>query len=233
MDRKKIWSGALAIALLLTGCTQPVTPKATSTPAPTAAATAAAPTAPTPAPIPTPEPTPTPIPLNEMVIDRYHVEYDKPDAYRLDITIPMFREDIPGVEGLNEQIGKEWSLYLTNRPEEFPYQDWGFVYPMILTEYETYFFGSVIELVVRGQSYSLYGSGISSYNYIYCYDAEAGAAISLDELLDRLGLTREDVMQAYSSYYMAGGQLSGSYETDVLHFFYIDQDRNIRIEGNQ
>lgn len=234
MDRKKIWSGALAIALLLTGCTQPVTPKATSTPAPTAAATAAAPTAPTPAPIPTPEPTPTPIPLNEMVIDRYHVEYDKPDAYRLDITIPMFREDLPGVGTLNEQIGEDWSFYLNTRPEDFPAEGWGFAYPMIQTVYNTYSFGSAVELVVRIVSYSVYGSGVSSYNIIYCYDAAAGEAVSLDTLLDSLGIAKEDVTKTCAAFYGdSGNEINWDYDTDVLHYFYIDGDGAIQIEGNQ
>ena len=61
-----------------------------------------------------------------LVTTGYHLEYDSPDRYRLDITLPFLREDLPGAEEVNGQIKADYAGYLGMEPKAFPYEEQGF-----------------------------------------------------------------------------------------------------------
>ena len=58
------------------------------------------------------------------------------------------------------QIKADYAGYLGMEPEVFPYEEQGFDYPLVHIYYEAYRFDHLLELVVRYQCYSLYGSGL-------------------------------------------------------------------------
>lgn len=193
---------------------------------------------PTPTPMSTPEMltpevlTPVPVQPEAIVIDRYRVEYDQPEDYRLDITIPMLREELRGAADINGQISADYGFYLNTPPEDFLKEGdcLNFDYSFVHIWYETYAFGQLYELVVRYEEYSLYGSGLYSWNTIYCYDAETGVSLSISDFLDRIGISQADVLSTGQA--LEEGE--GEYESfdALIHFFYIDGDKNVIIEPN-
>ncbi len=221
--KRRISALALAGALFLSlsACT-PDAAEPTPSATPTATTT----------PIPTVTPTPTPVPAEELVIDRHRVEYDRPEDYRLDIAIPMLREDLPGAAELNDQIAEDYDFYLNTPPEDYLEEGdcLNFDYSFVHIWHETYTFGRLYELVVRYQEYSLYGSGTYSWNTVYCYDAEAGTALPLTDFLDRIGVSQADVLSAARAF----EDDEGAYESfdELIRFFYIDGDKNVIIELN-
>lgn len=220
----------LLLALLLTGCTPGAQPGPTASPAaesPTQMETTTPAAEET---VPAPE-----MDFETLVTDRYHLEYDSPDNYRLDITLPLLREDLPGAKEINEQIGADYEKYLDIEPEKFYYFDAGVSYPMIRIHYEQYGFGDLLELVVRYECYSLYGSGLTSGNRIYCYDLKRKEASTLSRLMEELEISEEDVVDAYINVY-------GIEETerDFITFedlvgngdFFFKEEKDIWIEAN-
>ncbi len=169
-----------------------------------------------------------------LVTTGYRLEYDSPDRYRLDITLPFLREDLPGAEEVNGQIKADYAGYLGMEPEEFPYEEQGFDYPLVHIYYEAYRFDHLLELVVRYQCDSLYGSGPCSYNTVYCYDTKGGTACSVTRLMEQLEISEEDVVNGYMEFYMAEDGRQDPLEFDMLAGqFFFDGDGNIRFEVNQ
>lgn len=170
-----------------------------------------------------------------LVTDRYHLEYDDPDNCRLDITISLLREDLPGAEEINAQIGEDYAAYLDKSPEELSKMEWGFSYPMVHIGYEEYVFGDLLELVVRYNAYSLYGSGPASLNTVYCYDLQQEKASSFSRLMERLDISEEDVVTAYLDYYGLdeAERAQINLEETLVGQFYLDGEGTVRIEANQ
>lgn len=202
----------LTLALLLTACTAPGQVE------------------------PTPDPTHiSEVNLGALVTDRYHLEYDSPEYCRLDITLPLFSEELPDIVVLNAQIEEDWGLFLNTAPYELQYVEYGFAYPMVCIDYEEYRFGDVLELVVRYEAYSLYGSGPAAFNSVYCYDMEQKSPSSLSELMEQLEITEEDVINAYMKTYGIGEEERDliSFQQDLDRFFFVGEDGTIQIEYNQ
>jgi hypothetical protein len=112
------------------------------------------------------------------------------------------REDLPGAEEVNGQIKADYAGYLGMEPEVFPYEEQGFDYPLVHIYYEAYRFDHLLELVVRYQCYSLYGSGLSSYNTVYCYDTKGETLCSVTRLMEQLAISEKDVVNRYMEFYM-------------------------------
>lgn len=215
--KKRVLALALAVLLATAGCA-PF--GAESTPSPTLTA----------APLSTAGP--TPVQPESLVADRRRVEYDRPGDYQLDITLPILCGDLRGAAEINGQIEADYGFYLNTPPEDF-LEDGDcldFDYAFIHIRYEAYAFDQLCELVIRYEEYSLYGSGIYSWNTVYCYDAEADASLSLTEFLDRIGISQADVLSTGQA--LEEGE--GEYESfdALIHFFYIDGDKNVIIEPN-
>lgn len=169
-----------------------------------------------------------------LVTTGYHLEYDSPDRYRLDITLPFLREDLPGAEEVNGQIKADYAGYLGMEPEVFPYEEQGFDYPLVHIYYEAYRFGHLLELVVRYQCYSLYGSGLSSYNTVYCYDTKGETLCSVTRLMEQLEISEKDVVNRYMEFYMMEDTRQDPLAFDMLAGqFFFDGEGMIQIEANQ
>lgn len=173
--------------------------------------------------------------LEGLVTERYRLEYDSPDRYRLDISLPLLREDLPGAAEINGQIGVDYGEYLALEPEKFYYEDARFSYPMIRIHYEQYRFGDLLELVVRYEAYSLYGSGPAAFNRIYCYDLGREEVSALSRLMEELEISEEDVVKTYIKISGIEEEESDrvSFAGDLVHFFYLDENGDIVIEANQ
>ena len=170
-----------------------------------------------------------------LVTDRYHLEYDSPDNYRLDITLPLFREDLPGAEEINSQIAEDFALFLDMEPEDFASVEWGFDYPMVHIHYEQFVFEDLVELVARYEAHSLYGSGPAAFHSVYCYDKEKKSPVALSRLMEQLEISEEDVVDAYMEMYGIGEEERGmiSFERDLVRFFFLGEEGTIQIEYNQ
>lgn len=227
-QRKRICG--LLLALLLTGCTPGAQPETAAGPAaesPTQMETATPAVEET---VPAPE-----MDFETLVTDRYHLEYDSPDNYRLDITLPLLREDLPGAEEINGRIAEDFALFLDKEPEDFASLEWGFVYPMVRIHYEQFVFGNLLELVVRYEAYSLYGSGPAAFNSVYCYDMEQKSPVSLSKLMEQMEISEEDVIDAYMETYGIGEEERDliSFERELVRFFFVGEEGTIQIEYNQ
>lgn len=173
--------------------------------------------------------------VDPLVTDRYHLEYDSPGYCRLDISIPLLREDLPGAEEINEQIAEDYRDYLDKEPEEFDSMEWSYSYPMVHIHYEQFLFGDLLELVVRYEAYSLYGSGPASFNTVYCYDLKEEKVSSLSRLMEQLDISEKAVVAAYGDYYGLDETERGRIhlEEKLVGQFYLEEEGTIQIEANQ
>ena len=155
-----------------------------------------------------------------LVTTGYHLEY--------------LREDLPGAEEVNGQIKADYAGYLGMEPEVFPYEEQGFDYPLVHIYYEAYRFDHLLELVVRYQCYSLYGSGLSSYNTVYCYDTKGETLCSVTRLMEQLEISEKDVVNRYMEFYMMEDTRQDPLAFDMLAGqFFFDGEGMIQIEANQ
>ena len=144
------------------------------------------------------------------------------------------REDLPGAEEVNGQIKADYAGYLGMEPEVFPYEEQGFDYPLVHIYYEAYRFDHLLELVVRYQCYSLYGSGLSSYNTVYCYDTKGETLCSVTRLMEQLAISEKDVVNRYMEFYMMEDTRQDPLAFDMLAGqFFFDGEGMIQIEANQ
>ena len=181
------------------------------------------------------EPSPAPAPLTaaEAVAGGWSYSGDLPDVIRVEIALPVVREDLPGAEEVNGQIDADYGEYAEAAESSglegiAALRDGsGFAYPFLHLWYEAYSFGDIIEVCIIGEEYSLYGSGPSRWVSRYYYHAAEARAATEAEFLAEAGYSEESVLAAFlDEQVMEEDPTDYTYE-DIRDAYYIDGEKNL------
>ena len=179
MKHKRFAAVVLAAALLLTGCGGAAAP-AGSGAASKSAAAAAVQTA-----------------QKERITDQYTLEKNVSGVWGEDavqyisVHVPKLECDSPDAASINEELN---AIYAADFREFEAYEEAGqpgSEYPQIGVNWDAYWYGDCVSLVVR----SRYGGTAPWFYSSWCFDFATGQQITVAEMLQRMGLDPDTVQQ--------------------------------------
>ena len=187
MKHKRFAAVVLAAALLLTGCGGAAAPAAPANSGAAAKSTAS---------------TAVQTAQKERITDQYTLEKDVSGVWEEDtgeyisvhvsVHVPQLECDSPDAASINDELN---DIYAADFREYETYEEAGqpgSEYPQIGVNWDAYWYGDCVSLVVRDR-YS--GGSAPWYSRGWCFDFATGRQITVAEMLQRMGLDPDTVQQ--------------------------------------
>ena len=158
--------------------------------------------------------------------------YNIPGKIIFDVRIPRVKENLPGAAGINARIKQDFAYELDMYEPDLRAQTFDY-YVTHTADFEVVRLGNVYEIIIYSSEGSAAGSGMNMRSSCYFYDAAAGAELSAEAMLQKMGYTQESFMEAADAdedfSMMYGQKLSEVYSyEELLSMFYFDSDSVLR-----